>query len=89
MNKQQLIDQVAKSSGTSKAGASRVVQSVLGGIESGLKKGGRVQLIGFGTFRVKNRAARQGRNPATGETITIKASKTVGFKPGAELKGSL
>jgi DNA-binding protein HU-beta len=59
---------------------------VLDGIAAGSKKDGNVQLIGFGTFAVKARAARTGRNPQTGATIKIKASKTVGFKAGAALK---
>ena len=69
-----------------KAAAERAVNAFLGGIETGLKKDGVVQLIGFGTFAVKNRAARKGRNPSTGEEIKIKASRTVGFKAGQALK---
>ncbi len=89
MNKQELVGAVAgnKASGIeSKAAAERAVNAVLDGIEAGIKKDGSVQLIGFGTFVVKTRAARMGRNPATGEAIQIKASRTVGFKAGQGLK---
>jgi DNA-binding protein HU-beta len=89
MNKQDLIEAVLanKEAGIeSKAAAARAIDAVLDGIAAGLKKDGNVQLIGFGTFAVKSRAARTGRNPQTGATIKIKASKTVGFKAGAALK---
>ena len=89
MNKQDLIDAILanKEAGIeSKAAAGRAVDAVLDGITAGIKKDGLVQLIGFGTFTVKERAARTGRNPQTGATIKIKASKTVGFKAGAALK---
>ena len=89
MNKQDLIEAVLanKEAGIeSKAAAARAIDAVLDGIAAGIKKDGNVQLIGFGTFSVKSRAARTGRNPQTGATINIKASKTVGFKAGAALK---
>ena len=89
MNKQELIDAILanKEAGIeSKAAAARAIDAVLDGIAAGIKKDGNVQLIGFGTFSVKSRAARTGRNPQTGATIKIKASKTVGFKAGAALK---
>ena len=89
MNKQELIDAILanKEAGIeSKAAAARAVDAVLDGIAAGIKKDGNVQLIGFGAFTVKTRAARTGRNPQTGATIKIKASKTVGFKAGAALK---
>ncbi len=70
----------------SKAAAERAVKAVIDGISAGIKKDGTVQVMGFGTFTVKSRAARKGRNPQTGEAIKIKASKTVGFKAGAALK---
>ena len=88
MNKQDLIEAVLanKEAGIeSKAAAARAI-AVLDGIAASIKKDGNVQLIGFGTFSVKTRAARTGRNPQTGATIKIKASKTVGFKAGAALK---
>lgn len=89
MNKADLVEEILKNkdaSFESKAAAERALSAVLGGIESGIKADGAVQLIGFGTFTVKKRAARKGRNPQTGATIQIKASKTVGFKAGAALK---
>lgn len=87
MNKQDLIEAVLASKAfDSKAAAGRAVDAVLDGIAAGIKKDGNVQLIGFGTFAVKTRAARDGRNPLTGEKIKIKASKTVGFKAGTALK---
>ena len=89
MNRQTLIETVATTTKQTKASAERFVAAVLDGIKFGLKKDKHVQLIGFGTFAVKNRKARMGRNPRTGEQIKIKASKTVGFKAGSDLKGSL
>lgn len=89
MNKQELIEYVASQTDESKAAAARAVDALITGVKKGLKKDGKVQIIGFGTFAVKKRAARQGRNPATGETIKIKASKTVGFKAGADLKSKI
>ncbi|MCF0216341.1 MAG: HU family DNA-binding protein [Fibrobacteraceae bacterium] len=89
MNKQGLIEAVLanKEAGfESKAAADRAIDAVLGAIADGIKKEGNVQLIGFGTFAVKERAARMGRNPQTGAAIKIKASKTVSFKAGAALK---
>ena len=91
MNKAELIDEVQKSLGAecSKAHAERVVNSVLTSIGAGLQRDQMVQLVGFGTFQVKNRKPRTGRNPQTGEAIQIAASKTVGFKPGVALKDQL
>ena len=89
MNKQELIAAVLadKNAGIeTKAAAERAVNAVIDGISTGIKKDGNVQLIGFGTFSIKSRSARKGRNPKTGEEIKIKASKTVGFKAGAALK---
>lgn len=89
MNKQDLIEAILanKEAGfESKAAAGRALDAVLDAITAGIKKDGNVQLIGFGTFAVKARAARTGRNPQTGATIKIKASRTVGFKAGAALK---
>lgn len=87
MNKAKLIEAVAHDTNTSKANAEKVVNSVLDNIKRNTKKG--VQLIGFGSFTVGNRKARKGRNPQTGETIKIKASKTIKFKAGAAFKESL
>lgn len=91
MNKGELIEAVQKSLGgdTSKKASEEAVKAVLESIAEGVKKDGSVQLLGFGTFEVRKRAARSGRNPKTGETIKIKASKTIGFKPSSALKSSL
>lgn len=89
MNKAQLIEETLKNKAAgleTKAQAERAVNAVLDSIKAGIKKDGEVILIGFGTFKVKSRAARKGRNPQTGEEIKIKASKTVGFKPSSDLK---
>jgi DNA-binding protein HU-beta len=91
MNKAELIAEVQKNLGndTSKAAAERAVDAVLDGIKKGVKKDKNVQLIGFGTFSVTKRAAREGVNPRTKEKIKIKASKSVKFKPGAGLKSAV
>ena len=89
MNKGDLIEAVAAGANLSKADASRAVDAVLGGITGALKNGGSVSLVGFGTFSVKSRAARLGRNPRTGETIQIAASKVPGFKAGKALKDAV
>jgi DNA-binding protein HU-beta len=86
MNKADLIDLVAAELEIPKAAAERSVTSVLTNIQKGVKKDRLAQLIGFGTFTVRERKARDGRNPQTGETIQIKASRTVGFKPGKQFK---
>ena len=90
MKKPDLVEKVKELAGLeSKAAAERAVNAILEGIEAGLQKDGEVQLIGFGTFRVKDRPARDGRNVKTGEKIRIKASKTVAFKVGTPLKLSV
>ena len=91
MNKAELIEAVQKEMGadTTKRAAEEAVASVLDAIAKGVKKDKKVQIIGFGTFEVKKRAARMGRNPKTGEAMKIKASKSVGFKPSSTLKASL
>jgi DNA-binding protein HU-beta len=89
MNKAELVEAVQKSLVSSKADAERAVVAVIDSIKSGLKKGKPVQLIGFGTFKVANRKARLGINPKTGEKIKIKASKTVKFSAGKDLKSKL
>ena len=86
MNKTELINAVAAKAGISKKDAEKAVAAVFGSIEDALKAGDKVQLIGFGTFEVKERAARQGHNPKTGETIEIAAAKVPSFKAGAALK---
>ena len=89
MNKGALIENVAGKLKSSKADAERSINAVIEGIKKGVKKDGNVQLIGFGTFKMVKRKARKGRNPKTGETIKISASKSVGFKAGKSFKGSL
>ena len=91
MNTGDLVEAVQKALGkeTSKKSAEEAVSAVLASIATGIKKDKTVQLIGFGTFKVKERKARTGRNPKTGEPMKIKASKTVGFSPSSALKGSL
>lgn len=89
MNKQDLIEAVAASADLSKADATRAVDSVVDTITQTLKKGDQVTLVGFGTFSVKDRAARTGRNPQTGATIQIAASKVPGFKAGKALKDAV
>jgi DNA-binding protein HU-beta len=89
VNKQELIEAVAKALETSKAQAGEIVDlffSAEGLIARELKKGGSVALTGFGSFEVRKRAAREGRNPQTGATIKIKASKVPAFRPGKGLK---
>ena len=89
MNKAELIDAVAEGADISKADATRAVDTVVEQITKTLKKGDQVTLVGFGTFAVKDRAARTGRNPRTGETINIPASKVPGFKAGKALKDAV
>tara|TARA_R110002073_G_scaffold61286_1_gene154058 strand:+ start:388 stop:660 length:273 start_codon:yes stop_codon:yes gene_type:complete len=86
VNKSELIDLIAESADISKAKAGAALDAVVSGITGALKKGDTVSLVGFGTFSVKSRAARTGRNPQTGATIQIKASKVPGFKAGKALK---
>lgn len=87
MNRKDLIDALAKKTGSTKADAERNIAAVIDIITATLKKGDSLTLVGFGTFEVRKRNARSGRNPATGETIKIKASKQPAFKAGATLKG--
>jgi nucleoid DNA-binding protein len=90
MNKSDLVEAVAKSLGAaSRAEAERAVTAVIDGIKAGIRKDKTVQLVGFGTFRVAERAARMGVNPKTGQKIKIKKSKTVKFATGKELKAKL
>jgi DNA-binding protein HU-beta len=85
MNKGELIDKIAKDAKLTKAQAGDALESVIGGVTGTLAKGGKVTLVGFGTFSVSKRAARKGRNPRTGKEISIKAKKVAKFKAGAEL----
>ena len=88
-NKQELVDSVAKATGLTKKDAVASVDAVFASIEAALKKGEKVQLIGFGNFEVRDRAARKGRNPQTGEEIEIPASKVPAFKAGKALKDAV
>ena len=89
MNKTELIDAMAADAGVSKAAAKKALESFLGNVGSTLKGGGRVSLVGFGSWSVSKRAAREGRNPRTGETIKIAAKNVVKFKAGTELSDSV
>ena len=89
MNKTELINAVAAKADISKKDAEKAVAAVIGSIEEALIAGDKVQLIGFGTFEVKERAARTGHNPKTGEAIEIAASKIPAFKAGAALKNAV
>jgi DNA-binding protein HU-beta len=89
MNKAELVDAVATAANLSKADAGRAVDAVVNSVTSALKKGEQVSVVGFGTFGVKHRAARAGRNPRTGETIKIAASIVPGFKAGKALKDAV
>jgi len=86
VNKGELVQAVAKKANLSKAKAYEAINAAFESIQGSLKKGQKVALIGFGTFQVRKRKARQGRNPQTGETIQIKASKVPAFSAGASLK---
>ncbi|GAB2658558.1 MAG: HU family DNA-binding protein [Pseudomonadota bacterium] len=89
MNKAEFTGAVADAAEMSKADAARAVDAMIETISKALKKGDTVTLVGFGTFSVRKRAARQGRNPQTGETIKIKASKNPAFKAGKALKDAV
>ncbi len=89
MNKNEFIDHVAGDCGMSKADAGRAVDSVLDNITKALKSGNSVTFVGFGTFDVRDRAARTGRNPRTGEEIQIAAAKNPAFKAGKALKDAV
>ena len=89
MNKSDLIEAVASSADVTKAVAAKAVDGVLDAVTSALKNGEQVAVTGFGTFEVRERAARQGRNPQTGEAIQIKASKVPAFKAGKALKDAV
>ncbi len=89
MNKGELIEAVAASAGLSKADGGRAVDAIIGSITNALEGGNQVSLVGFGTFTVKKRSARMGRNPRTGEAIHIKASNVPGFRAGKALKDAV
>jgi DNA-binding protein HU-beta len=89
MTKAELIDKIAKDADVSKAAAGKALDSFIDGVKKSLKKGNKVTLVGFGTFSVSKRGARKGRNPRTGETIKIKASKAPKFTSGKAFKDAI
>ena len=89
MNRKELIDALADKTGSTKADADRNITALIEIISSTLKKGDNIALVGFGTFEVRKRAARIGRNPKTGEELKIKAAKVPAFKAGATLKATV
>ena len=89
MNKTELIAAVAEKAEISKKDAEKAVKAFTDAVAEELAKGGKVQLVGFGNFEVSERPAREGRNPRSGETMTIAASKTPKFKPGKALKDEI
>jgi DNA-binding protein HU-beta len=89
MNKSDLIEAMATNAGVSKAAAGKALDAMMKSITGELMQGGRVSLVGFGSFSVSDRAARDGRNPQTGKTIKIKAKNVVKFKAGSDLASSV
>jgi len=89
LNKQELIDNMAESADISKASAARALEAMVDSVTGALKSGDSLTLVGFGTFSVRKREARAGRNPKTGETIQIKAANVPAFKAGKALKEAL
>jgi DNA-binding protein HU-beta len=89
MTKAEIIEKMANDADVSKAAAGKALDSFIDGVKKSLKKGNKATLVGFGTFSVSKRAARKGRNPRTGETIRIKASKTPKFTAGKAFKDAL
>jgi len=89
MNKTDLINGMAEHAGITKAAAKKALDALLSDIEGTLKKGNRVSLVGFGSWSVSKRAAREGRNPQTGKTIKIEAKNVVKFKAGADLTNAI
>ena len=89
MNKTELVEAIAKEASLSKKDAEAALNAYTATITKALKKGDKITLVGFGTYEVRKRAARKGKNPQTGETIKIKASKVPAFKPGKGLKDAI
>jgi DNA-binding protein HU-beta len=89
VNKSELIDAIADGADISKAAASRALDTAIDAVSKALKGGDQVTIVGFGTFQVRERAARTGRNPRTGEEIKIAAAKVPAFKPGKALKDAV
>ena len=89
MTKAELVDFIAEKADLTKADAGRALEAMMEGVTNGLKETGKVTLVGFGTFTAKKRAAREGRNPQTGKTMTIAACKAPKFKAGKALKDAI
>ena len=89
MNKSELIEHIANNADINKAQATRALEATLGAIKTMLRKGGAVNLLGFGSFQIGKRSARTGRNPRTGATLKIKAQKVPKFKPGKALRDAV
>ena len=89
MTKAELVEFIAENADLTKADAARALEAVMEGVTTGLKESGKVTLVGFGTFTAKEREARTGRNPQTGETVKIAARVVPGFKAGSKLKDAL
>jgi DNA-binding protein HU-beta len=89
MNKTELVESVAEAADLSKAAAGKAVDAFIGAVTGALKNGDQVTIVGFGTYLVRERAARTGRNPQTGAEIQIKAAKVPAFKPGKALKDAV
>ena len=89
MNKSDLVNAIAKNEGIEKKCAEKAVNAVFATIADALAKGEKIQLVGFGTFEIRERAEKQGRNPRTGETMTVPASKVPAFKAGKALKDAV
>jgi len=89
MNKTELVESVAETADLSKAAAGKAVDAFIGAVSDALKNGDQVTIVGFGTFLVRERAARTGRNPQTGAEIQIAAAKVPAFKPGKALKDAV
>ena len=89
MTRVELVEFIAEKADLTKADATRALDAMMEGVTKGLKKEGKVTLVGFGTFTAKKRSAREGRNPQTGETVKIAARVVPGFKAGSKLKDAL
>ncbi len=89
MNKSQLVDKISEGADLSKAAAGRALDAFIDAVTEAMKTGDQVSLVGFGTFALRERAARSGHNPKTGEAITIEAAKVPGFKAGKALKDAV
>ncbi len=89
MKKVELVEAVAEKSGLTKADSTKAIDAIIDVFTAALAEGDKISLVGFGTFSVSERAAREGRNPRTGETVKIAARKAVNFKAGASLKDAV